>query len=133
MFDANPNHTSLNIIVKESTLYQNLEEIAEKLQIKVACENLRKHHIFSKGGTYRFKETRVVLMAKGLTLSEKIDILADALAQYNLEQIYMPPAVRKLIESKSVSLPGKKEDDTTTSSPLQETPGTNGQKTLSDN
>ena len=87
--------------MNETTLLQNLEGIAEKLNLKVSYENLRKLRVFSKGGLYRFKDDRTVLIEKSLILSDKIDTLADALAQFDLEEIYIPPAVRKILAGKT--------------------------------
>jgi len=87
--------------MNESTIVQHLEEIAEKVNLKVNYENLRKLHIFSKGGFYRLQEDHIVLIENSLNLSEKIEILADALSQYDLEDIYMPPAVRKILDRKA--------------------------------
>jgi len=87
--------------MNETMILQNLEAIAEKLDIEVKFENLRKKHIFSKGGMYRLKEDKAVVIDCNLNLSEKIDVLADALRQFDLEDIYMPPAVRKIITGKS--------------------------------
>lgn len=87
--------------MNETTILQNLEGIAEKLNLKVSYENLRKLRVFSKGGFYRFKDDRTVLIEKSLILSDKIDTLADALAQFDLEQIYIPPAVRKVLAGKT--------------------------------
>ena len=41
--------------MNETTILQNLEGIAEKINLKVSYENLRKLRVFSKGGLYRFK------------------------------------------------------------------------------
>ncbi len=87
--------------MNETTILQNLEAIAEKLDIKVNYENLRKRHVFSKGGFCRLKEDKIVIIDTTLNLSEKIDVLADALSQLDLEDIYMPPAVRKILAGKS--------------------------------
>ena len=87
--------------MNETTILQNLEGIAEKLNLKVSYENLRKLRVFSKGGLYRFKDDRTVLIEKSLILSEKIDTLADALAQFDLEEIFIPPVVRKILSNKS--------------------------------
>ena len=84
--------------MNETTILQHLEEIAEKLNLKVNYENLRKLHIFSKGGFYRLQEDHIVLIENTLNLSEKIEILADALGNYDLEEISMPPAVRKILD-----------------------------------
>jgi len=87
--------------MNETTILQNLEAIAEKLDIKVNYENLRKRHVFSKGGFCRLKEDKIVIIDTTLNLSEKIDVLADALSQLDLEDIYMPPVVRKILDRKS--------------------------------
>jgi hypothetical protein len=93
--------------MNETTILQNLEGIAEKLNLKVSYENLRKLRVFSKGGLYRFKDDKTVLIEKSLILSEKIDTLADALSQFNLEEIFIPPAVRKILAGKSSTAAGE--------------------------
>ena len=90
-----------SIISYETTILHTLEGIAEKLNLKVSYENLRKLRVFSKGGLYRFKDDRTVLIEKSLILSDKIDTLADALAQFDLEEIFIPPAVRKILAGKT--------------------------------
>lgn len=87
--------------MNETMILQNLEAIAEKLGVQVSYENIRKKHVFSKGGLCRLKEDKIVIIDTNLNLSEKIDILADALSQFDLEDIYMPPAVRKIVDRKS--------------------------------
>jgi hypothetical protein len=98
--------------MNETTLLQNLDGIAEKLNLKVSYENLRKLRVFSKGGLYRFKDDRTVLIEKSLILSDKIDTLADALAQFDLEEIYIPPAVRKILAGKTSTRTDKNSPET---------------------
>ena len=86
--------------MNETMILQNLEGVAEKLGIKVNYENLRKRRVFSKGGLCRLKQDRMVIIDTALNLSEKIDILANALSQFDLEDIYLPPAVRKIVLTK---------------------------------
>ena len=105
--------------MNETTILQNLEGIAEKLNLKVSYENLRKLRIFSKGGLYRFKDDQTVIIEKNLILSDKIDILADALAQFDLEEIFIPPAVRKILADKSSA---KTDENNSSSSEPVETP-----------
>jgi hypothetical protein len=89
--------------MNESALLQHLEGIAEKLALKVNYQNLRKLGIYSRGGLYRLKEEQVVLIETSLTLSEKIDTLADALSRFNLEDVSMPPLVRKILDGKKTA------------------------------
>jgi len=103
--------------MNETTILQNLEGIAEKLNLKVSYENLRKLRVFSKGGLYRFKDDKTVLIEKSLILSEKIDTLADALAQFDLEEIFIPPAVRKILAGKSTTTAD--ENSTSSNEPVE--------------
>ena len=89
--------------MNESALLQHLEGIAEKLNLTVNYQNLRKLSIYSRGGLYRLKDEQVVLIETSLTLSEKIDMLADALSRFNIEDISMPPLVRKIIDGKKTA------------------------------
>ncbi len=90
--------------MNESALLQHLEGIAEKLSLTVNYQNLRKLGIYSRGGLYRLKEEQVVLIETSLTLSEKIDTLADALSRFNLDDVSMPPLVRKVIDGKKTAV-----------------------------
>jgi len=112
--------------MNESALLQHLEGIAEKLNLKVNYRNLRKLSIYSRGGLYRLKEEQVVLIETSLTLSEKIDTLADALSRFNLEDISMPPLVRKIIDSKkSAGTADEPADDREVPLPPESSPGDN--------
>lgn len=86
--------------MNETMLLQHLEELAETLNLRVKYEGLRKLHIFSRGGLCRLQDDHLVLIESTLNLSEKIDLLADVLTHHNLENMYMPPAVRKLLDRK---------------------------------
>ena len=94
--------------MNETTILQHLEEIAEKLNLKVNYENLRKLHIFSKGGFYRLQEDHIVLIENTLNLSEKIDILADALGNYDLEDVYYAPCGEENTGSESKHKPHRR-------------------------
>ena len=102
--------------MNESALLQHLEGIAEKLNLKVNYQNLRKLSIYSRGGLYRLKEEQVVLIETSLTLSEKIDTLADALSQFDIEDFSMPPLVRKIIAGKKTA--SSPADDTESQAPV---------------
>jgi len=107
--------------MNETMILQNLEAIAEKMDIQVNYENLKKKHVYSKGGLCRLKEDKLVIIDSNLHLSEKIDILVDALSQFNLEDIYMPPAVRKILVKKDTTAITEEKDSS------QEQEGTESQ------
>lgn len=71
----------------------DLEHIAKALSIRVSYEDLKT----SKGGSCRVLETRRILINKHLQNSEKINLLARELANFDLSGLEMPEAIRKKI------------------------------------
>ncbi len=71
----------------------DLENIAKALSIKVTYDDLRT----SKGGSCRVMETRRIIINKHLQNSEKINLLARELGNFDLSSIEMPDHVRKKI------------------------------------
>jgi len=81
--------------------YQQLKDLAERLNITVSEENLRKAGIRSiRSGLCRVKNRYVYLMDKHRRLDEKIDLLTSCLAGMDLEDVHMVPALREWIESR---------------------------------
>ncbi len=71
----------------------DLEHIAKALSIRVSYEDLKT----SKGGSCRVMETRRIIINKHLQNSEKINLLARELGNFDLSGIEMPDHVRKKI------------------------------------
>ena len=79
-----------------------LEEVAKALSIKVTYDDLKT----SKGGSCRVMETRRIIINKHLQNSEKINLLAGELGNFELDGLDIPDRIRKKIadeyESRSV-------------------------------
>ncbi len=86
--------------MKESAILQHLEETAEKLQIKVHYVNLRKDYYHSRSGLCKVKGEFRIIIDKHIHLSEKIDVLVEALKDFDIDSIYIHPYVRKLFDKK---------------------------------
>ena len=71
----------------------DLEHIAKALSIRVSYEDLKT----SKGGSCRVMETRRIIINKHLQNSEKINLLARELANFDLSGLEIPAGVRKKI------------------------------------
>jgi len=78
--------------------YQELKDLAEKLQISVLEENLRKTGVKAKSGFCVLKGRKLFIMDKHKPLRDKVDILAGFLAAMPLENIYLLPALRQLLK-----------------------------------
>ena len=83
--------------MKAEQLYQNLKELAEKLDITVTEQNLRITGVKAKSGLCKIKEKKLFVMDKHKSIFEKNEILAACLGQIPHEDIYIIPAVREFI------------------------------------
>lgn len=79
-------------------LLQQLEELAEKLGIAVQYENLSMEESSGRGGMCRIRGKYVLLIHRGASTREKIQIMADALRRFDLGDTYVRPVIRELIE-----------------------------------
>ena len=80
--------------MKPDQFYQHLKELAEKLDITVSEQNLKVTGIKVKSGLCKVKGKNLFVMDKHRSVRDKIEILADTLTQFSLEDIYIIPAVR---------------------------------------
>ena len=98
--------------MKSQQLYQHLTELAEKLSISVLEQNLSQSGMPVQSGLCKVGSRYIYVMDKRLPLKHKIDLLADCLADFDLEKIYMVPALRGLMlkHKHSKTLPVKQMD-----------------------
>lgn len=83
--------------MNSSQLYQHLTELAEKLFISVSEQNLSQSGVSVQSGLCKVGDEQIYVMDKQLSLKRKIDLLADSLADFDLENIYLVPALRELM------------------------------------
>jgi len=84
-------------IMKPEQLYQNLTEIAEKLNVKVSEKNFRKTGINIQSGFCRVKNKNLFMIDKHMHVFKKNIILANFLSKMPLENIYIMPVVRDFV------------------------------------
>jgi len=85
--------------MNEATLLQHLEDIASRLGVELRYENLGQSGVRSAGGFCRVSGRPMILVNRKDSRRRKILVLARSLKKLDLEGIFIPPAVRKLIES----------------------------------
>ena len=78
----------------QRVMLERLEEVATRLGIIVSYEK----GIEGLGGLCRVKEQDMVLINKDLTTNDQISVLAEALTQFPLDEIYILPEVREFLE-----------------------------------
>jgi hypothetical protein len=79
-------------------LYQELLDLAERLQITVSEQNLKISGFKVKSGFCKVRGQNMFVMDKHKPIKEKIQILAEQLAETPHEHIFIVPAVRELLE-----------------------------------
>jgi hypothetical protein len=87
--------------MNETQLLQHLEEIATRLGVELRYENLANGAIRSDGGFCRVSGKAMILINRKDSRRRQIQVLARSLKKLNLEGIFIPPAVRRAIESRS--------------------------------
>ncbi|MFQ5735473.1 MAG: hypothetical protein ACE5GY_01250 [Thermodesulfobacteriota bacterium] len=81
--------------MKDESVLNLLEETAGRLSIKLGYEDLRKGEVATPGGMFTLRGERRILIHKGLTIKEKIDVLTDILSGVDTEEVHLPPDVRE--------------------------------------
>ena len=84
--------------MKPEQIYQELKDLAEKLEIHVSEQNLRTAGIKVKSGFCKVKGKNTFIMDKHKSVHKKIKILAAHLAEIPHENIFIVPAVRELLD-----------------------------------
>ncbi len=75
------------------TILQNLKQIAQELGAKVRFERGD-----FKGGYCIIKEDKTIVINKLSTLQKKVMILTSALKDLGVDEKYLPPRIREIIE-----------------------------------
>jgi hypothetical protein len=85
--------------MQEETLLQQLEELAGKLEICVRDENISMEETSVTGGLCRLEGQYIVILNSKANVQDKIQVMIKALQLFNLDDIYIKPAVRQLLEN----------------------------------
>ena len=87
--------------MKESAILEELEKLAVQHEIRITIANLKKYAYYMKSGLCRVRGEYRVILDRHLHLSEKIDVLIDALQHFNVDAAPLDPVVRRLLEKRT--------------------------------
>jgi hypothetical protein len=85
--------------MNDSDVLSKLEDLADRLGVKLRYENLAKGPFRSSGGYCRLDQDHLILIDKNDSKKRKIKLLAKSLGRFDLEAIFVPPALRRIIYS----------------------------------
>jgi len=84
--------------MQDLALLTALEGLAEQLRIPVTYARLATEELPGRGGMCVIHGDRRIIIEDTLTIREKAQLLAGGLAQFDLEDVFLLPAVREAIE-----------------------------------
>lgn len=84
--------------MNESCLLEHLEDIARRLGVELRYENLYHGVVRIEGGYCRVEGKPMILINRKDSRDQKIRILCKSLKKLDLQGIFIPPAVRKVLE-----------------------------------
>jgi hypothetical protein len=79
-------------------ILRHLTDLVESLDIQIRYDVLGDDDIGCKGGHCRLKGKRLLIVDRRLPLPEKILLFLDVLRQQDLEGMFVPPVIRRLLE-----------------------------------
>ena len=84
--------------MKPEQIYQELKDLAEKLEVTVSEQNLRTAGLKVKSGLCKVKGKNLFVMDKHIAVHKKIKLLATQLAAMPHEDVYIVPVLRALLD-----------------------------------
>lgn len=87
--------------MNKENILQQLEELAERLSIKVTYDSLKEGSINTRGGLCKVSGDYRIFVEKKLTANEKADVIARCISRFDISQFYIPPEIRDIITNSS--------------------------------
>jgi hypothetical protein len=84
--------------MNNENILQNLERIADSLNIKIIYDEFKKDDYKTKSSSCLVKGEPQIIIDKSLKLKDKIEIILNELSSYDLDNIYMAPHIRELFK-----------------------------------
>ena len=91
----------------EKTILSLLEELCQSLGIQVRYEPIKKEGSFYPGGLCRVKGEQLIILNSSATNNDKIQALAKAVTSFDLDQVYLKPALREFLFQETQDRPSE--------------------------
>lgn len=82
----------------DHTALSQLEGLADKLGIQIRYDKIVEEELTSTGGLCRLKGECFIIVNSKATTKDKIRALVKALKNFDLDDVYIRPALRELLE-----------------------------------
>jgi hypothetical protein len=84
--------------VEEALVLQELESLASALEVEIRYDAIERH-----GGLCRYGGRACLILNRTLSVAERIRAIAGALCRFPLDEVYIRPSVRELLESQGAA------------------------------
>jgi len=84
---------------RDEALCDELKEVAERLGLRVREETLLREvgwHV--RSGACRVRGEELVFLDRNASPEERLQVLADRIAERGVDDVYLSPALRRLLE-----------------------------------
>lgn len=89
-----------NKTARQLRLVDELVEVAKRVGLEVRRERiLREVGYRARGGACRLREKDLLIIDREQPPSEQIEVLAEALRERNVEELYLSPAARRILQT----------------------------------
>lgn len=82
----------------QAFILQELETLAEDLAVEIRYDTLE-----SRGGLCRYKGRTCLIVNRDLSLPDRIHLLCEALSRLPLDNVFIRPQVRALLERRNTA------------------------------
>jgi len=83
--------------VDDNKILEQLEKLANSLEIPVRYEQIKKEGSFFPGGLCKVKGEDILIINSMATVEDKIQILVKAVTSFDISQVYMRPVLREFL------------------------------------
>jgi len=96
--------------MKKEMILKELEDIVSKLSIRLQYDDLKKAGVKTRGGLCRVGNEERLIVDKKLDTDEKVEVLSVELSKVNLDNVFIPPRIKVLLQKKSETNTGTAEE-----------------------
>lgn len=89
-----------------SALLEGMEEVATRLHVTVRYERLVRGPIHARHGSCRHKGRDLIIIDSRLGPHERLGALSKELSRFDMEDVFVPPAIRDRIERRRAEKDG---------------------------
>ena len=86
---------------RDETLCEELKEVATRLGVEVREEVLLREVGYRvRSGACRVRGEEIIFLDRSASPEERLQVLADRLAARDVDEVYLSPALRRLLEQR---------------------------------